>query len=387
MQELTDKQQEILDAYLANGCVKSVTAKALGTSRSNVRAQVTAIERKGKAPWLSPAPIPDHLNQVKTTVQYDAAGNVIQEWKRLIPMVAHLEEFVEGLCERVEGKAKVKIRKDKKSDTDSTLSEIAIADAHIGMRADAKQSRDANYDCEIARDRLLNTADYFCGRMGRPDRLVLSFCGDMQHMDNMDNVTNNSKNSLDVDSRYNRVVDYVVETCYGIAEMAASIAKTIDIVVVPGNHSETAEVWLAKVLEAYYSQCPNINVLMQRSDHKHIHWGNNLLIWAHGHGVPLKSWGEVIPNEFRKIWGQVDHCHVKTGHFHHRRMKKSSTIVQKESGWEEHGGVIAEILPAACPPDAWHAFKGFRGSMQGLSGFEYHKKYGLYSRFYQPIVV
>lgn len=382
---LNEFDQRVLNSYLKTGN-KTYTARDLGVSRHVIRRAVIRIERTGHAPWLSAAAVPEHMALQKTTVMYNAAGEVEREWKRLVPNAQAMEDFVEGLCEKVKGRAKVPARKAKKGDSEDLLTEIAIADAHIGMRVDSKESNDTDYDCEIAEKQLIETSEYFIGRMGRPHRMIVSFSGDMQHMDNTRNVTEHSGNSLDVDSRFNRVVDYVVTVCREVVQMAASIAENVDIVVVPGNHSETSEVWLAKVLEAYYHECPNVNVLMQRTNHKNITFGSNLLVWAHGHGVPLKRWGEVIPNEFREIWGRVKHCHVKTGHFHHRRMKKSSAIVENQSGWEEHGGVLAEILPAACPPDAWHSFKGYRGAMQGMAGFEYHREHGLYSRFYQPII-
>jgi hypothetical protein len=296
------------------------------------------------------------------------------------------EEFVERLGEKVRGKGKAPVRKERKTDSDEMLTELAIADSHIGVRIDGKECHTHNYDCDIAKRVLLQTADAFISRMGRPKQMVVSFSGDMSHCDNTRNVTEKSNNPLDVDSRFARVADYVVMITRDIVEMAAQIAGEVKVVVVPGNHSETSEIYLAKVLEAYYHNCLNVNVVIQRSPHKHLVWGENLLVWAHGHGVRLKQWGEVIPNEFREIWGTVKHCHVKTGHLHHRRGKQSTVLTQSEDGWVEHGGVLAEILHASVPGDSYHHFHGYGGQMIGFAGFEYHKKHGLYTRHYQPLI-
>jgi len=47
--------------------------------------------------------------------------------------------------------------------------------------------------------------------------------------------------------------------------------------------------------------------------------------------------------------------------------------------------LLVEYLPALTASDAWHAGKGFIGSIKGASGFEYHKDQGLISRFYQNV--
>ena len=93
MKTITDRQQEILDLFLVHGNKRKV-ARELGINESSVRYALRAAEAKGLAPWLSPVAIPDHLSLSKTTVQYNKDGEVIQEWKRLIPMAQNMEDFV-----------------------------------------------------------------------------------------------------------------------------------------------------------------------------------------------------------------------------------------------------------------------------------------------------
>lgn len=380
---MTDREQEIVDAFLKTGS-KRGAAEQLGCSRSTVRGAIKRIEARGEAPWLAQGvPIPEHLKMTNTTIHVKD-GKVFQEWRRESVVAELAEEFVEELCESVKGKAKVKKRGPRKTDNEDILSEIDIFDLQLGAYASKDETNAENYNCDIARDNILNIADGLLGRFNKPKKIVVAFGGDQMHADGRIPVSERSGNIMDIDTRFSRVVDYMSTTSYDLVQMAAQAAEIVDVVVVRGNHDPNSSEWLAQVLRAFYHNCTNVNVIMQKSDRKHMVWGSNLLVWAHGDGIPLNRWGTIIPNEFRELWGSTKHCHVKTGHIHHRRGKKSSAETKTQDGWVEEAGVLAESLPASCFRDSYHASKGFFGQMIGCAGFEYHKKHGIWSRFYQP---
>ena len=386
MKTITDRQQEILDLFLVHGNKRKV-ARELGMNESSVRYALRAAEAKGLAPWLSPVAIPDHLSLSKTTVQYNKDGEVIQEWKRLIPMAQNMEDFVTSLCERVEGKANVKTKEPYKTQNDSVLAEMSIYDSHIGMYASAKETNDKDYNCEIAGNLMVNTAEALASRFNKPSRIVVTFGGDIMHSDQRNNRTEKNSNPLDVDSRFHRVVDYAIKACYDVVQIAASVAPKVDVVIVEGNHDWHSCVWLTKVLSAFYSNCENINVINQQSDRKTYLFGTNLLVWSHGDGVPMAQWPQIIAAEFAGLWGISKFRHLKMGHVHHKKKNQPLRVISEtKNGWEEHRGLLVEYLPALCSTDAWHAEKGFVGSVKGASGFEYHKQHGLITRYYQHVL-
>ena len=49
----------------------------------------------GNVPWRSQAPNPSHISVGKSTVQFDAAGNVVQEWRRQYPTLELMQEVVD----------------------------------------------------------------------------------------------------------------------------------------------------------------------------------------------------------------------------------------------------------------------------------------------------
>jgi len=374
---MTKRQQEILDAYIAHGSYNEV-ARRLNADRRYVARTIQSLEARGEVPWQSPAPSPDHLEVGKRTVQYNADGQVVQEWRRLFPVQQAIRDFVDGLCDEVKGKGKVPIRKARKTDTDDLLFELDIYDAHVGMYADEKETRDENYDCDIAAARMVEAAEGLAARSRRPAKCVLVFGGDMMHSDNRRNQTEASGHVLDVDTRYHRVVQYLIKACREVVQIAATIAAEVEVVVLEGNHSWHSEVWLARVLEAYYSNCSNVKVVTMPSPRKHLVWGDNLLVWTHGDRVAAPKWPMIIAAEFAKEWGKTKYRHLKMGHVHHKKTIAPVVI-------DEQSGLVVEYLEALCATDAWHSGAGFIGSQKGASAFEYHKTKGLITRYYQPV--
>ena len=382
---LTDAEQNALTAFLKCGN-KCQTARFLGITEATVRATLKRVERKGHAPWLSGAITPDHLTVAKTTVQYGPDGEVQREWKRLLPNAEAMTDFVDSLCERAKGTLNIAPAPKVTRQREDVLAEICCFDAHIGMYAEAGETNSQNYDSDIAVKRIHNTTDALLCRMNNPEHIVVTFGGDMLHSDTRSNRTELSGNSLDVDSRYHMVVEKAVTVCYDVVAMATEVAQEVTVIILEGNHSWHSEVWLAQVLKAAYSDCDRVNVVMQRSARKHIVWGDNLLVWTHGDGVAMTKWQGIISTEFAQLWGQTKWRHLKMGHIHHKNARNGKSLVTSDQsgGWVENHGLLVEYLPALSATDAWHASKGFIGSQQAMTGFEYHKKQGLITRLYEP---
>jgi hypothetical protein len=385
--KLTSKQQRTLDLFLELGSKKKV-AQALCVNESTVRRSLSIIEAKGFAPWFSGAVIPEHLKVAKTTVEYGPDGEVKREWKRLIPNHETMTEFVDSLCQRIKGK--IQLPKPTSPSSlqydENVLAEICCFDAHIGMYASASETNDIDYNSDVATKRIHNTTAALLGRLGNPAELVVTFGGDMLHSDTRNNTTEKSNNPLDVDSRYQAIVDKAVAVCYDVVAMAAEVAKNVTVVILEGNHSWHSEVWLAKCLEYGYMDCDNVKIVRQKSARKTLIWGNNLLVWTHGDNVAMNKWQGVISTEFAKEWGNTKYRHLKMGHVHHKKAKTAKSVVtyDDKSGWIENHGLLVEYLPALTATDAWHAANGFIGSQKAMTGFQYHKDHGLITRLYEP---
>lgn len=375
---LTDKQK-LVKQLLDNGENQCAIARELSISRSTVRSHIKAIEAKGEMACLSPASQPDHLKMTSTTVQFDSEGKVTQEWRRMKPEVQAMEEFIEGLCDTARGKGKATPRRSKtKPEGEDILFEIDLYDSHIGMLADREETLDENYDTKIACSRVLDVVDRLCARANKPKRGLLVLGGDCLHIDNFSNTTSKSKNSLDADSRYGRVAQYAKDTFREVVKRVASICEELEVLVIPGNHSEISEIWLAMVLDAYYCDCKNITVRTDLSPHKAVVWGKNLIVAAHGDGIAAQKWQPVVAAKFPVEWGLTTHRYCHLGHVHHSKVIAPVVI-------EEQAGLVVEYMPAITATDAWHAGSGYVGNQKGATAFEYSKEGGMRTRFYEPV--
>tara|TARA_R110002153_G_C13304868_1_gene495960 strand:- start:895 stop:2025 length:1131 start_codon:yes stop_codon:yes gene_type:complete len=374
---LDENQQLCVDAYISAGSYRGA-ARLLRKDESTVRKLIARLERLGEVPWKSAAPMPSHLSIGKSTVQFDADGNVIQEWRRQHPTIELMQEVVDGLCEQVKGKAKVSKTKKSRKTGEDVLFEIDLFDAHVGMYADERETLDSDYNCDIAAQRMIEATQALAARANNPSKCVLVFGGDMLHVDDRSNRTPSSGHPLDADSRYHRIVNYIIAACRECVDIAARIAPEIEIVVLEGNHSSHSELWLARVLEAYYSNCSNVEIKTTPNPRKHLIWGDNLLLWAHGDRIAAQKWAMIIAAEFAKEWGATKYRHLKCGHVHHKKTIAPVVI-------DEQSGLVVEYLEALCATDAWHAGAGFVGSQKGASAFEYHKTEGLLTRHFKTV--
>jgi len=307
--------------------------------------------------------------------QADAKGNVLQEWRRIAPDAKAVEQFVKELCSKVKGNGKAPKRRPRKTDSDEILFEIDIFDPHVGMYADERETLDQDYDCDIAARKMIEAVEELASRSNRPKKCVLVFGGDTLHSDNRSNKTELSGNVLDVDTRYQRVINYLIRASRDAVQICASIADEVELVILKGNHSWHSDCWLAQVLDAYYHACPNVTVRIDQSPRSAMVWGDNLIVWAHGDRIPANKWPMVISAEFAKQWGLTKHRYLRCGHIHSQKTI-APVIVQEQSG------IIVEFCPALCPSDAWHSESGYVGNQRGASAVEYHKSKGRISSLF-----
>lgn len=370
---MTDKQMLAVRLYDEHKSCRKVAA-IMGLDHSSV---VRLVQRANKTRTAGKMEIPVGQFITKNTIHYKD-GEIVQEWVRVRPEAQMMEDITQGLAERVEGLARVPVRKARKTDGDALLYEIDIFDPHIGMYASERETLGGDYDCDIAAKRMVEAVEELASRARRPRKVVLVLGGDIQHMDNRSGMTEVSRHVLDVDTRYNRVVSYVKHACTDAVYIAASIGAEVEIVITPGNHDWHACIWLGVVLDAYFRNCKNVTVCQQQSDRKYMQWGNCLLAWSHGDKIPSNKWPLIVAAENPVAWGATKHRYLKLGHIHHRKVVAPVVV-------DEQAGLVVEYLAALCPPDSWHAGAGFVGSQKGASAFEYHSDHGVVTRHYHNV--
>jgi len=363
----TPRQQQAYDLYAAQE-KKSITEVAfkLGITRSTasdlIRQAKARIESKKR---LAPVEVPTGMRLTKTTVAYDAQGNVEREWRRLSPQAQALEALADRLAIDVEGKGSAPVRKERKTERDDHLLEIAISDAHIGMYAWKDETGQGEYDVSVATDAVLRAVDDITSRC-RPHKTVLVFNGDTIHADNRSGKTERSGNVLDVDGRYAQILDHTVQCIQGAVDAAARVSKHVALLVVPGNHDWHTAICMGRILAAYYHKAKNVSVVGGSRPRYAMQWGDCMLSWAHGDRIKPSEWAKLIPAEYPSLWGATKKRFLHLGHVHHKRAFAPVTV-------DEQAGLVVEYLSALCPPDAYHVESGYIGALRGAEGFLYNK--------------
>lgn len=362
---ITEKEREALELYPKLGSYRAV-AERLGVTKTAVEQRLKAARQKQQSMGaFTPAPEPTGHCMTKTTVQYNAAGEPIQEWRRLSPQANALEQFTEKLCERSKGKGSARSNLLKSADTDHLL-EVAISDAHIGMYAWAAETGAGDYDVRLATETVLAAVSDIAGRC-RPAETILVFNGDTMHSDTRKMQTEHSGHILDVDGRYSRVLDHTIECLRQSVDICSSRTPKVKVLVTPGNHDWHTAICLSRILHAYYHDCPNVEVIVTARPRYAMQWGDCMIGWAHGDRIKPTQWASIIPTEFSELWGRTKRRYLHLGHVHHKKQFAPVMV-------DEQCGLVVEYLSALCQTDAWAAESGYIGAIRGADGFLYDKR-------------
>jgi hypothetical protein len=372
MQELNKDEQASIDEWLKSGN-KSKAAMSLRIPRTTLRARIDSAIRKGWKIPIIDVDVPESMTSTKTTVQYNRQGEIIQEWRRLQSDRVFSEDFVKALISKVKGKGKTPKAKNVKSDI---CTEICAYDLHFGMYASNEETGAGDYDTEIAAKRLMEAVTYLCDKTGKAKLARFVLGGDQLHADDSTNKTPNGGNVLDVDTRHALVIRKLVTACREAISHVCTMAEKVEIYVVAGNHDPYSSLWLAQVLEAYYSNCRNVEVCVQQTPRKYAVWGDCLSVYGHGDGMPATRWAGVVAAENARLWGETKYRYARLGHIHTK--KTMAPIVVNEAA-----GLEVTYLSSLASSDAWHSQKGFIGNQ--LQAFELDKKRGQVAQYYYNV--
>lgn len=231
-----------------------------------------------------------------------------------------------------------------------TLLEVAIADLHVGKLAHSEEVGQ-DYDHKLALrayegavGRLVGMSDVY-----RPERILMPIGNDLLHVDATigGSPTTTAGTPQDVSARWAILFRAVHRTITSIVESLAANTAPVDIIVVPGNH-DTQRTWMiGEVLAAHFHNNAHVNVTNVMTPHQLYAWGEVLLGYCHGHDIKPEKLPMLMAKMDRGLWAAARHCEWHTGHIHTKRELM------------EEGGVRVRTIPSMCPPDYWHASRGY----------------------------
>jgi hypothetical protein len=242
--------------------------------------------------------------------------------------------------------------------------EVNIPDIHVGKLAWGEETLGDNYDVKLAikayEDALValieRTSSYQFDK-------VLFVCGnDALNQDNKRNTTT-AGTPQDCDGRFQKNYVLVRQMTTAAIHRLKQVAP-VDVVIVPGNHDETAAFCLGDSIQCVFEKDPNVTVDNRASLRKYYQWNKVMLLLTHGNQGKSQDGPLLMATEQPVMFGSTVHREIHTGHLHQTRVT-------------EYHGIKVRILPALCPSDAWHANNAYTGNARSAEAFVWHGIEGL----------
>jgi hypothetical protein len=328
---------------------KAAAAKLLGVPVSTLKDRLTASGHQ------------TGLKIKGTSTLYDAEGNERLTWVKTATEAPSAEEVATQCRYALDSYKPPKALKTPLKATETELATVyPFADLHVGLRSWAKETGH-NYDLQIAQDTLEPTITRLIGCAPQADQAVILGLGDLLHADNYESMTTKGT-PQDVDGRYPKTLYAATHFILYSTDLALQKHRNVLIVILPGNHDETAAVAIRLALALHYRDHDRVTVCEDAGRFWWWEWGQVLLGATHGDKAKMRELALVMAARNPEAWGRTKFRHCLTGHIHH------------ESVREDHG-VRVESFASPAAPDSFHAAYGY-DSARSMQAITYHKTNG-----------
>lgn len=252
------------------------------------------------------------------------------------------------------------------------LLEISVPDIHFG-KLSWKDETGEDYDIKIASQRYKDAIHDIISKTPTDivDRILFPIGNDMINIDSRHNMTT-AGTPQDSDSRFKKILLTVKNLLVEVINELSEIAP-VDVVVVSGNHDYDTMFTMGMVIEAFFSNNPNVTVDNSPKQRKYYQYHNNGLMFTHGNEEKHNDLGLIFATENTKLWGDTKFREVHLGHFHKNKKLNFTSV-------DEFQGFQVVIIPSLSGTDFWHKSKGYN-SLKQAKGFLYHKEKGKEAEF------
>jgi hypothetical protein len=344
----TPTQQRYIDAINEHGS-GTKAAKALGLTKNAVNEAILRVKRAAALQGYSPehgmvhtVPDPFIVKGVSTyhtdTKQWVKSAVSEQRFLDLIREVA--AGFIEDVGPLNAPAAPLDFQSD-------VIPWIQIGDAHLGMLAHANEVGE-HFDLKIAEQEICAAIGMLIDELPSCERLVINDLGDATHYENFEGETQASRNRLDCDTRFPKMIKVYSRVMRFIVEKALTKARHVDVIVNQGNHSRTNDIWMAELLRVAYGHTGRVHILNNDSVFIAYRMGNTLVMTHHSDKCKPSQLCHVMTNDFRKDYGETEFHYVDVGHVHHGMVMK------------EHPGIFVESFNHLAALDKWAHDAGYR---------------------------
>lgn len=327
--KITDEQ---LKDDLAAGMSMTAIAKKYGMARRNVSIRKARLAKTGLGHGRDVGKfVPDGYKVKGTSTLTDALGNTKIQWVKTDEdkerQLEIMKAVVEGLCSEISPLAA--LPQISHATAQHLLNLYTVSDLHLGMLAWADETGD-DWDMHIAEGLFSRWFD--AAFKQAPDAAVgvINLLGDFAHFDSLDAVTPASGHILDADTRYQKLVRYMIRMVRRVMTLALAKHETVKLVIVQGNHDESGMIWLAEMFATLYSEEPRVTVDTSADVYKMVQHGKTTLFFHHGHKARFDAIEPIMIAKFRKAFGESDYSYAHVGHLHHQKIVESRNMIVEQ---------------------------------------------------------
>lgn len=327
--KITDEQlQEELNA----GTKIIDISRKYGISDRVIRIRKAKLAKKGVGHGRDVSHlVPDGYKIKGTSSLVDEFGNTKLQWVKTDTdaerQVELMKAVIEGMKSEITPVVPVKAVRTKRDD--KLLNLYTVSDFHLGMLAWADESGD-DWDMKIAEDLFSRWFDAAFQKAPDAGTGVINLLGDFAHFDSLVAVTPASGHALDADTRYQKLVRYMIRMVRRVVDMALVKHKNVRLLIVQGNHDESGMIWLAEMFSTLYDNEPRVFVDTSPDVYKMVQHGKTTLFFHHGHKARFDAIEPVMIAKFRKAFGESVYSYAHVGHLHHQKIVESRNMVVEQ---------------------------------------------------------
>jgi hypothetical protein len=367
----TPAQERAIDSLIKHGSI-TAAAEALKTEPTKLRRWLSEAKRRAARAGWSPEhdmvkPVPEGFHVKGVSTYYDADGRPKGQWvKSKVDEEHRVQMLLDALEKAIEPrKGCLEPIKAPKQNEKDLLCLYVMGDPHVGMYSWAAETG-SDFDVSIAERNLVNAVDHLVALAPPADEALILNLGDYFHSDSVLNRTMRSGHSLDVDTRWGRVLQVGIRAMQRCIDRALEKHKHVTVINEIGNHDDHSSIMLGVALAAFYHKEPRVTIDCSPSPFHWYRWDKCLIGVTHGDGPKLAQLPGIMASDKPEDWGQTKYRYWYTGHVH-------------SDALAEFPGCVVESFRTLAPRDMYATRAGYR-SMQDMKMDVLHKEHGRINR-------
>lgn len=348
----TETQREAIQALISTNGNRRGASKKLGCNERNLYSILSRVKRQAAQKGYSPEhgmihTAPSGFSVKGVSTLYNAEGEQRAQWVKTTAESQRSDDLRDAIIDTFsEWKGKGKISAPPARAEEDLMTVYPMGDPHIGMYSWADETG-TDFDLEIAENNLCEAVDRLISCSPKTKTGLILNLGDFFHADTMDNKTRRSGVSLDVDTRWAKVLRVGVRAMMRCIESASKRHEKVIVKNLIGNHDDHTSQMLSLALSLFYDKNDRVIIEDQPAKFWFHRFGKVLIGAAHGDTAKPATLPSIMATDRATDWGETKHRYWYTGHIHNQQVI-------------EFHGCIWESFRTLAGKDAWHAAQGYR---------------------------